>query len=153
PSLQTSSGLLPVKSWEPSCWLPLSAGNIPDRRLNKDVLPAPLGAISACTPWLATVRSTPLTAFTPPNALATPWHDSVPRPLDSRNFGKKSGSATALRSPIAAPVTCAGRIKDMMRPPTPTRPEGENRMNTMNVSPKYNSQSLVYIDRYSRNRM
>src|SRR5690606_41504795 len=124
-----------------------------DEGSSKDDRPEPVGAISPGARGAAAVRSPPVTALPPPNALATARHDSAPGPLHSRNFGKKSGSATALRSPIAAPVTCAGRIKDMMRPPTPTRPEGENRMNTMNVSPKYNSQSLVYIDRYSRNRM
>ena len=51
---------------------PASGANMPEMVLNRVVLPAPFGPISACSLRSASVRSTPATAVNPPKRLNTP---------------------------------------------------------------------------------
>src|SRR5450759_1637810 len=128
--------------------LPVSGTYMPERRLNRVVLPAPLGPISACSRACRRLMLTSFTALKSPKLLLTFSAESSTASLSgglacSKLEGISCDGLGFTRDAIAASVSASLRQGASRRFPSPIKPEGENRINAMNSSPNQNIQLAV----------
>jgi hypothetical protein len=127
---------------------------MPDTVLNRVVLPAPFGPISACSVRSFRSRLASDTATNPSKRLVTPAQLRIAPSAGAwarMNAGIICPVCGVTRAAIAPFTVFLRRNGASTRSPMPTSPEGENRMNPMNSRPNQNCQAAVYPERISRN--
>ena len=133
--------------------VPWFGGNNPETILNRVVLPAPLGPISAWI-WPASMRRLAFdTACMPPKCLDTlSTSSSVPVCTGGRRNAGKGSPSMILRALIAAASSSGGFQRRINWAQMPISPPGEYITKPTNTSPNQNSQLELQIESSSRNR-
>ena len=88
------------------------------------LLPEPFGPMRPCTLFLATLRSTRLSAFRPPNCITKPFTSSTGWSPFSARAGLANASATSSRATSVCSCTHPGRTLRTIPFKNPMMPSG-----------------------------